>query len=122
MPDLHPPAADLVGTWRLASAVQGGRDVTGQCDARVAFRWDGSALRMQSVGGTLEGVCHFDPAADPPRMDLTYIWDGNTLTTLGVYQLAGERLTVCRGGCDRPDSLDGTVPDGRILFVYERET
>ena len=113
-------SSDFVGTWRLISAVQNGRDVTALCDAEVVYWLDGEHLRMKSTGGSVEGTCHLDPSHDPAHLDLSYEWEGQTLVTRGICRLDGDRLTVCLGGSQRPDSFDVTIPDGRTVFVYER--
>jgi uncharacterized protein (TIGR03067 family) len=113
-------AAALVGAWRLVTVIQSGRDVTALCDPVVVYRVEGSQLLVQSREGGVIGACHLPSAEGGNCIDMTYVWKGTELVTRGIYRCEGDDLIVCFGGSQRPDSFDGTVSDGRIVYTYRR--
>ncbi len=113
-------AAALVGAWRLVTAIQGGQDVTALCDPVVVYRIEGSRLLVQSREGGVIGECQLLPAEGGNCIDMTYAWKGTELVTHGIYRCEGDDLIVGFGGSQRPDSFDGTVSDGRIVYTYRR--
>ncbi len=112
--------ARFAGVWRLLSAMQNGRDVTSLCDSEVVYYEEGPRLLVQSCQGGPLGACRLDATTDPHHIDLTHAWRGTEFVTYGIYRFDGEELVLCFGGSQRPDSFDGTIPDGRIVYRKRR--
>jgi uncharacterized protein (TIGR03067 family) len=79
--------------------------------------------RYQTLAnGTLidgdQGTFVLDDAHSPKAINFR-LWQG---TAYGVYEIAGEKLTLCvtRNGSHRPEDLSTAVNDGRALTRYER--
>lgn len=110
-------ATALPGTWEVTAATYGGDTY----DSAVGTRWtltgDGSAVRDRPTQGRSTAKYKIDATADPKTFD----WDtAEGHQFLGVYELDGDRFTVClrqdKGG--RPGKLTDTT--GAYVFEFKR--
>src|SRR5262245_7066551 len=106
---------NLTGEWQVVSWARQFGKGKGQLDTGAIYRvTDGLTVRIGS--GRLEfardgsrlyhWTMSLHPAARPPRVDL--IDSRTNATTLGIYRLQGDTLTICYRGSreDRPTDFD----------------
>jgi uncharacterized protein (TIGR03067 family) len=117
----------LQGKWKVASWEMNGypqqlpyvSEVEIQQDSMTSFQ-NGSAVRSPPIR------LKFDPTVSPKTVDLIQTDPGrNNLEVigLGVYELTGDTLTICKpyneGGA-RPPSIAPTDRKGLDIIVYKR--
>jgi uncharacterized protein (TIGR03067 family) len=120
----------LAGTWELVLWGMHGRlvdrsqweRVLGEKAPRMTIDADGSI----GDGGKKGRCCRYvlDPTARPKTFDYFCPLDkgGETLASLGIYELNGDEWMVCYTAPTKPRPTDFTFADGssRIFEVYRR--
>ena len=87
-------------------------------DAEGKFRAMGDAKVF------IAGTATIDPSQEPMSIDLTYTeGDPKGTKSLGIYQIEGDLLTICRAapGKDRPTEFSSKPGSGHTLMTYKRE-
>lgn len=118
-------AKDIQGLWRLVRGEFEGKDTTeAQVEART--RWTISAdtitiFHKGNKGGSWK--YKLDPKAQPPAIDLTASGPQGDTVMPCIYQLEGDRLTVCIQNFPakgRPKDFITTPNSGIGKYVYAR--
>lgn len=112
------------GNWQAVSMVvnafqspEGEVKATRLVIEKGAFRQEFAGRLMRS------GTVAFETTRTPHLIDFSFTGDdGKPETMAGVYELAGDRLTVCvaRPGVPRAETLEARPDSGCIRTVYER--
>jgi uncharacterized protein (TIGR03067 family) len=118
-----PPGTD--GTWRVLSMERDGMKVP-EAEAgrfRLILASDRYVLRAEDQ--TMDrGAARLDPKVKPAVIDITPVeGEHKGQTFLGVFELKGDRLTICLAppGKPRPPDLTAPVGSGRFVVVYQRD-
>ncbi|HEY2431215.1 MAG TPA: TIGR03067 domain-containing protein [Vicinamibacterales bacterium] len=114
----------LEGEWRFETLDVEGSQMPASMLAHARLLIDGDRFRTESPEATYDGVFTIDVDEEPARIDITFVEGpeaGNT--SLGLYQLDGDRLTICLSvgaAGTRPASF-ATVPgSGHALEQLRR--
>ena len=113
----------LEGDWRFASLEIDGTIVPAAVASASRILIDGDRFRTESAEGTYEGIFTLDAGKTPPHIDIEFVAGpeaGNTC--LGVYELHGDRLTLCLGlaGSPRPKAFATRPGSGHALERLRR--
>jgi uncharacterized protein (TIGR03067 family) len=121
------PPADLKpfqGKWVLASATLAGRDHLEDFQG-LALTVDGDKYTVTVGPNTDKGTITVDAAKSPMWITLASSekagpFKGRTMP--GIYELKGEKLTVCLNSeaDDRPAKFEAVEKTPLMLFVFER--
>jgi RNA polymerase sigma factor (sigma-70 family) len=122
----QPPANDrqrLQGTWRVVRMeLSGFPPMVGRQAQDIKLLFQGDQCFMITPQGGRGPAMPFvlDPARQTKGIDLTK----QGKPTPGIYQLEGDRLTICTNeeGADRPGAFAVAARDKRLLIVCERES
>lgn len=120
----------LEGTWEVVSVESNGMkgaeaDVTG-----LAYVFEANGKwKLQKDGETqAEGAFTIDPAKEPPTIDYKIVSsiseESKGKSSLGIYKLDGDKLTVCRSWPDndqRPTEFAAAAESKCILTVFIRK-
>lgn len=122
-----PDHINIQGRWKLGSVEREGRPWNVAVPDALIF----GAAEITRVyrdkppdGATLRFNYKLDPNANPKTVDLTAVDGDQKGTALGIYQLEGDRLTLCvgmPGRADRPTSFTTKPGDGFDRVVLQRE-
>lgn len=108
----------LAGEWRVVAAERDGAPA----ESRTVVRFAGAKATLSDPGTglpALELVVALDPAATPPRMDLT---NPQGRTQKGIYKLNGDTLRVVSQADPagpRPAAFGTAKGDGRVMYTYQ---
>ena len=113
----------LEGEWRFDSLEIDGAAVPGQALTQSRLLMDGDRFRMESPEANYEGVFTIDVEATPAQIDIAFVEGpeaGNTC--YGLYELDGDRLTLCLGlnGASRPKAFVTRPGSGHALECLRR--
>jgi uncharacterized protein (TIGR03067 family) len=113
----------LEGTWGFRSLEVDGQAMPSSMLNNSHLLLDGDRFRMESPEATYDGVFTIDVEKEPHRIDIDFIEgpeSGNRCE--GLFQLAGEQLTICLGlaGSARPERFATTPGSGHALEVLVR--
>jgi uncharacterized protein (TIGR03067 family) len=113
----------LEGDWRFTSLEVDGRAVPAGLIAESRVLIDGDRFRTESPEGTYEGVFTVDVEQTPPHIDIEFVEGpeaGNRSD--GLYELDGDRLTLCLGlvGAPRPTAFVTKPGSGHALERLRR--
>jgi uncharacterized protein (TIGR03067 family) len=98
---------DLQGTWvlkdvRVSNEAETKRVAKRMKGTKVTFSRD--KVTLQADGKDQTGSYRIDPSKSPKEMDLIIKGpDGKVEVTRGIYELQGNRLTMCFGGIKKGD-------------------
>ena len=82
----------LQGTWKVISALSGGKEMPAGRRDNVQFVIAGNLLLILEPNGEIEVLSYnVDPSTMPPAIDL--VEDGRP--GLGIYELKGDELRIC---------------------------
>jgi uncharacterized protein (TIGR03067 family) len=108
----------MEGTWGFRSLTVDGSTVPATMLANSFLLIDGDRFRMESPEATYEGIFSIDVEAVPNRIDIEFVEGpeaGNRCE--GLFELEGDRLTLCLGLVDapRPESFVSAPGSGHAL-------
>ena len=111
----------LDGTWKVVATTFDGKEVPAKALAGRKVVIGGGKLTAY-VGEKKGNVNRItlDGSKKPARINL--LRQGLTEPSLGLYELKGDRLTICYGepGKERPAKLESKEGDRAFLLVLER--
>ena len=109
----------LRGTWVLESLWFDGQEVPPGKTATMTF--DGKKVILKKDVLESTGDYEIDPAKDPKTLDMTFEKDKRTIKA--IYELRGNRLTVCLGVKDgpRPTEITANAGSATTLMRFERD-
>ena len=84
---------------------------------------DGKFRAVREGKDFIVGTTAIDPTQGPMSIDLTYTeGDPKGTNSLGIYQIEGDLLTICRAapGKDRPTEFSSKLGSGQTLMTYKR--
>ena len=113
----------LEGEWHFKSLEIDGAAVPGNMMAASRLLIDGDRFRTESPEANYEGVFTIDVEAAPPQIDIEFVEGpeaGNWC--YGLYELDGDRLTLCLGlaGAPRPKAFATAPGSGHALERLRR--
>ncbi len=113
----------LEGEWKFVSLQVDGADMPAAYSAHSRILMDGDRFRMESPEGTYDGTFAIDASVEPARIDIDFVEGpeaGNR--SCGIYELAGDQLTMCIGvvGAPRPKSFATKKGSGHALERLRR--
>jgi uncharacterized protein (TIGR03067 family) len=111
----------LEGEWRFERLDVDGVPIPSPAGARILI--DGDRFRMESPEAKYEGQFSIDVEQDPAHIDIEFI-EGPEAGELarGIYELDGDRLTICLGlvGSPRPPQFAAPAGSGCALEHLRR--
>ena len=113
----------LEGDWRFTALEIDGKAMPAGALAQSRLLIDGDRFRTESPEATYEGVFTVDAERQPPHIDIRFVEGpeaGNT--SHGLYELDGDRLTLCLGlaGSSRPTTFATAPGSGHALERLRR--
>jgi uncharacterized protein (TIGR03067 family) len=133
--DAHAKALKaLQGTWKLVAVEEKGGELKDNKDSDLHFTFEGNALLWREGKPEPRRFrVKVDPSKSPARIDITAeIVKGQTRTAHAVYEVKGDRLTICFGHNANPDEpedrprelktgdADQRPQKGKLMFVFKR--
>lgn len=120
-----PPAAGaLQGSWTMASLVVNGDPTAGDQVHAGRLVIEGDQYVQTFSATAVPARFRVDPSRSPRSIDFTYASGPQAGKTVkGIYDLAAETLTVCRGLTEsdpRPSRFEAPADSGRLLVVWTR--
>ena len=116
----------LQGSWAAVSLRVNGDDVPADHlkGGHLAVKGDRYAAAFAADETETVYALAVDPSKSPAALDLTFA-DGpkKGMVLKGVYRVAGDSLTICRGLTEsdpRPDGFDAPAGSNRVLAVWTR--
>ena len=114
---------ELEGEWAFDSLEVDGAAMPTGVFANSRILMDGDRFRMESAEATYDGTFVIDVELVPATIDITFVEGpeaGNT--ALGIFELEGDRLTICLGlvGSDRPKAFKIQKGSGHALERLRR--
>jgi RNA polymerase sigma factor (sigma-70 family) len=138
-PKTRPVALDdhtrLQGKWKAVKAVIDGVDVPADEVKGMEWEFAGETIRIvEKPGGELlDAAFTLDTVPSPRRLDMTMqeaanlpanLRTGKPTELLGIYELKGDKLTVCQGRKDkggRPTEFESDKTNKAMLIVFEKD-
>jgi uncharacterized protein (TIGR03067 family) len=120
----------FAGTWEVVSVESDGRKAAeGEIEGLAYIFEANGKWRLQKDGDTqAEGTFTIDPAKDPPTIDYKIVSSiseqSKGKSSLGIYNLEGDRLKVCRTWPDhdqRPTEFAAPAESKCILTEFKRK-
>ncbi len=120
----------LEGTWEVVSVESNGRkgaegELTGLA---YVFEANGKWKLQKDGESQAEGTFTIDPTKNPPTIDYKIVSsiseESKGKTSLGIYKLDGDKLTVCRTWPDndqRPAEFAASAESKCILTEFNRK-
>lgn len=113
----------LQGTWHVTSVEHDGERMPAAFIAEARVTLDGNRFTSLGMGAPYAGTVVVDESCEPKSLDLL-ITEGHAAGTrnLGIYQLAGDRWTICLAtrGSQRPVRFVSPPASGIALETLER--
>jgi uncharacterized protein (TIGR03067 family) len=114
----------MQGDWAAVSLVANGAKSSDD-EAQSLFRTvKGNGYTMYLFNKALARYTFtLDATTKPKTIDVTPVGTPNAKPLLGIYELDGDRWTICFAspGKDRPKDFTSTEGSGQVLSVWERE-
>lgn len=113
----------LEGEWRFAALEIDGNAMPAAALAASRLLIDGDRFRTESPEGRYEGVFTVDAERAPRHIDIEFVEGPDAGTTCyGLYELDGDRLTLCLGlaGAPRPNAFTTAPGSGHALERLRR--
>jgi uncharacterized protein (TIGR03067 family) len=113
-------ATELEGTWVVVSLTQDGKKIDRAKGNTVVFQGKTMTTRSQRRGRS-KATFQADP--EKKTIDITQTDRRGQATVFhGIYQLAGDDLTICLAapGRDRPKEFTAERGSGNVLTAYKR--
>ncbi len=113
--------ARFEGTWRFSSFEIEGMKQPASDFKNIRLVLKGDQWTLQ--GGPDKGTFKIDPTKNPKQIDVLFAEGPEKgKTALGIYELEGDRYTVCLGlvGRDRPTQFVSKPGSGHVLEVLRR--
>jgi uncharacterized protein (TIGR03067 family) len=117
---------ELAGTWQAASyALDGNKAPDADLKTiKLVIDADGKTTALQDGKMFIASTTTIDPAVKPPAIDIAYTaGDAKGRTSLGIYKIEDDVLTICRAAPDkpRPTAFDSQPGSGHTLMSYKRD-
>lgn len=114
---------ELEGEWRFAMLEVDGNVMPRAMLNETRLLIDGDRFRTESPDATYEGVFTIDVETSPVHIDIEFVEGpeaGNW--SYGIYELDGDRLTICLGvtGAGRPLAFETVAGSGHALEQLRR--
>jgi uncharacterized protein (TIGR03067 family) len=108
----------LRGTWVLTSAWFDGQEIPP--GRTTILKFDGNEFMSKNAMREITGTYEIDPSSDPKTLDLN---PEKGRKIKAIYELRGDRLTVCHGvgGGPRPAEITANAGSGTALMRFERD-
>jgi uncharacterized protein (TIGR03067 family) len=119
-----PARADVEGSWRPVTAELDGNRLPGAELAELRLTLTATSYTLTNALGDDRGVVKKDGSQTPMTMDVTGTEGPNQgKTMLAIYQLSGDRLTICYDltGKSRPTKFETRPGSRRFLVTYQRQ-
>jgi uncharacterized protein (TIGR03067 family) len=115
----------LEGEWQFERLQVDGNAMPAAALSASRLLIDGDRFRTESPEATYDGVFTIDVEASPSRIDIEFVEGpeaGNW--SYGIYQLDGDRLTMCLGltGAPRPEAFKTSAGSGHALEQLRRSS
>jgi uncharacterized protein (TIGR03067 family) len=121
----------LQGTWKAVSSETDGKkwadDIMRGYTLTVKNDEFTEMISMDMGGGKVsasvsKSTVSLDATKKPKAIDYEFNQGGKKVTSLGIYRLEGDTLTICssRPGKERPTRFESKVGSGWSLTVYKR--
>ena len=114
-------ADKIDGTWKVVATTFNGREVPAKSlEGRTVVIGAGElAGYVNEKKGNVNKIT-LDAKKKPARIDL--LRQGLKEASLGIYELKGDKLTICYGepGAGRPEKFESPEGDRVFLIVLER--
>ena len=88
-------ADELQGTWQTISNTSGGREDEDAKNIRFTFTGGKNILWERGEGDPWKAAYKADPSKSPKQLDLITTLRGKEHTTLAIYKIEGDTLTIC---------------------------
>jgi uncharacterized protein (TIGR03067 family) len=113
----------IQGRWQVESAVRGGQEIDGVQGFGVFYEFAGDKFILELGGQKHEGTFKLDPTKKPKTIDITLKMDDQESKRLGIYELDGDTLKICRGEPDetRPTEFKSKEGTQNVLAVAKRQ-
>lgn len=113
-------AEQIRGKWKVISTEEEGKNREGAVGSVMDFKSDGKVVISKKGKGDVTWGYRIDVGKN--HITLTYDKDGEIETTLGIYDLNKEKLTLCVGEpkAERPKEFKA-LAKGVFLITLERE-
>jgi uncharacterized protein (TIGR03067 family) len=116
----------LAGTWHAVSYALSGEKARDEDMKKVKLiiDLDGNTRAQQEGKTFIASATGIDPTRDPKFIDIAFTQgDPRGRTSLGIYKLEGDVLTICRStpGQPRPERFSSEPGSGHTLMSYRRE-
>jgi len=113
----------LEGEWHLEHLQVDGHDMPGSALSASRILIDGDRFRTESPEAIYEGIFTIDVESTPAQIDIAFVEGPEAGTTCyGLYELDGERLSLCLGlaGAQRPQAFASKPGSGHALERLRR--
>ncbi|QDU99175.1 TIGR03067 domain-containing protein [Lignipirellula cremea] len=112
----------IQGTWQPKSATISGQVLEPETVQSLRLTFEGNQYHVVAQGRNDKGQFTLKTETTPAQIDIVeQEGPSKGKTTLGLYSLADDELTICFGlEQERPLDLTSEEGSNRLLIVYER--
>lgn len=110
---------DIEGHWKIEKAIRGGNEIPADERENTVLEFKGGKVTIHAKKQEKPAEFTLDPKTSPKNIVIKP--EGQDKELLGIYQLKGDRLTICfnREG-DRPKQFESKAGSKHVLIILNR--
>ena len=122
--DAKPNLEPIQGGWKMVLGFKNGEELPADQVKTAELTIDDDQCRARLGAAAMAATIKVDSSTAPKEIDFTFTGGDQKGTTVkGIYKVAGDDLTICRGLTERearPTEFAAPVDSGLLLVIWKR--